>query len=71
MLPIAVDIAVRLTRKQAHSALPNAPVIPEPSERQARPAVSRSRRLSVTVLHRLAAAAAALAERIDQRVEAR
>ena len=28
MLPIAAEIAVRLTREQAQSALPNAPVIP-------------------------------------------
>ena len=42
MLPIAAEIAVRLTREQAQSALPNAPVIPL---EETRPRASRLSRV--------------------------
>jgi hypothetical protein len=71
MLPIAADIAVRLTREQAQSALPNAPVRPDSATRHPRRTVSRSRRILVTALRRLAVAAAAFADRIDRPVVAR
>ena len=38
MLPIAAEIAARVTREQAQSALPNAPVMPV--EEESRPPVS-------------------------------
>lgn len=42
MLPIAAEIAVRLTREQAESALPDAPVIDDPP-RSPRPRRGRVR----------------------------
>jgi hypothetical protein len=68
MLPIAAHIAVRLTREQAQSALPNAPVRPDPPERDARATSARSLRMLVTVLRRLAATSGGLADRIERLV---
>lgn len=52
MLPIAAGIATRLTRDQAESALPHAPVRPDPPSRPSR--LSASRRMLVSALRRLA-----------------
>ncbi|HYJ69586.1 MAG TPA: hypothetical protein VEX15_18190 [Nocardioidaceae bacterium] len=41
MLPIAAEIATRLTREQAHSARPDAPVFPVEATRQRTSFVSR------------------------------
>jgi hypothetical protein len=41
MLPIAAEIATRLTREQAHSARPDAPVIPVEDARPRPSLVSR------------------------------
>ena len=73
MLPIAADIAVRLTREQAHSALPDAPVVPDPPRRPGRPrrlGPSRSQRIAACVLRRLAATSTGLADRLDRPVPA-
>lgn len=43
MLPIAAEIAVRLTREQAESALPDAPVIDDRPPRPPRPRRGRVR----------------------------
>ena len=52
--PIAADLAVRLTRQQAQSALPGAPVVPVRPERP-RPGAQTRTRLA-RWLHRLASA---------------
>jgi hypothetical protein len=68
MLPIAAEIAVRMTRQEAQSALPQAPV--QPIESPAGRHRSRSARAVVVLLHRLATASVRLAERIEQPVRA-
>jgi hypothetical protein len=63
MLPIAAEIAVRMTRQQAQSALPHAPVVPDgPRERPRR----RPEQAVVVLLRRLATASVGLADRIDR-----
>jgi hypothetical protein len=69
MLPIAAEIAVRMTRQEAQSALPHAPVRPIGPVAGPRPR-SRSARALVVLLHRLATASVRLAERIEQPVRA-
>ncbi len=56
MLPIAAEIAVRLTREQAQSALPDAPVI---DDTPPTPRVRTRRRLQVARMLR------SLADRIE------
>jgi hypothetical protein len=52
MLPIASEIASRLTRDQAQSALPNAPVLPDEPHG---PSARERRRIKIaSALHRLA-----------------
>lgn len=70
MLPIAADIAVRLTREQAQSALPNAPVVSDPPRTPRRPGPARSQRLAAGALRRLAARSSGLADRLDRPVPA-
>lgn len=72
MLPIAAEIAVRMTRQQARSALPDAPVVPdETTRRRSRASAWTSPRLRAAGLLRLLAASAArVADRIDQQVRA-
>jgi hypothetical protein len=70
MLPIAANIAVRLTREQAESALPDAPVRPDPPPRRRPSHPSNSRRLLASALRRLAAATVGLADRMDRPVGA-
>jgi hypothetical protein len=70
MLPIAAQIAVRLTRERAESALPDAPVRPDPPPRRRRSAPATSRRLFATGLRRVAAASGGLADRMDRAVGA-
>ncbi len=48
MLPQLYDMGVELTRQRAHSAMPNAPVVPD------RTANPRLRRATVRVLRRIA-----------------
>ncbi|MGH3356094.1 MAG: hypothetical protein ACRDOJ_09360 [Nocardioidaceae bacterium] len=72
MLPIAAEIAVRLTREQAQSALPDAPVRPDrPERRRPRSANAGSRRMFATALRRIAASSGRLADRVDRPVGAR
>jgi len=71
MLPIAADIAVRLTREQAQSALPDAPVVPDPVSAGERPRRRRSQRLLAVALRRLSAGSSGLADRIDRPAPAR
>jgi len=71
MLPIAADIAVRLTREQAQSALPDAPVVPDPVRPRRQPRRGRSQRLVAVALRRLAAGSSGLADRIDRPAPAR
>lgn len=70
MLPIAAEIAARVTREQAQSALPDAPVRPDDPRRRPRSTPTRSQRLLVTVLRRIAARSGGLADRIDRPVAA-
>ena len=49
MLPIAAEIAVRLTREQAHSALPDAPVV---DDMPPAPRVRTRRRLQIAQILR-------------------
>jgi hypothetical protein len=70
MLPIAAEIAVRLTREQAESALPDAPVALDPPPRRRRSEPSTSRRLFATGLRRVAAVSRGLADRMDRPVGA-
>jgi hypothetical protein len=60
MLPIASDIAVRNTGTVASSALPNAPVVPDPQ-----PSEPRLRAALATFLRASARRRARLADRID------
>lgn len=60
MLPIASDIAVRNTASVAASALPDAPVVPEPT-----PPEPRLRAALATFLRASARRRARLADRID------
>jgi hypothetical protein len=74
MLPIAADIAVRLTREQAQSALPDAPVVPDPPSPRRRsrgPRPARAPRMVAGALRRLAARCSSLADRIDRPAPAR
>jgi hypothetical protein len=71
MLPIAADIAVRLTREQAQSALPDAPVVPDPVRARRQPRRRRSQRVTAVALRRLSATSSGLADRIDRRTPAR
>jgi hypothetical protein len=65
MLPIAAEIAVRMTRQHAQSALPHAAVVPE--DRRERPrTTSRPETVVVGLLRRLASASMGLADRIDR-----
>lgn len=72
MLPIAADIAVRLTREQAQSALPDAPVVPDTPRRPRRLRTAPSTRSSrvaglvAGALRRLAAGSTGLADRLDR-----
>ncbi|HSJ22484.1 MAG TPA: hypothetical protein VK964_18100 [Nocardioidaceae bacterium] len=67
MLPIAAEIAVRMTRQQAQSALPQAPVVAAvPLDRPR--TTSRAERAAVGLLRRLATASAGLADRIERPV---
>jgi len=68
MLPIAAEIAVRLTREQAQSALPDAPVVPDPPRMPRREKVSRSQRIIAGALRGLAARSSGLADRLDRPV---
>jgi hypothetical protein len=65
MLPIAAEIAVRMTRAHAQSALPHAPVLPD-SHPESRRTTSRSAKAVVVLLRRVAAASVGLADRIEQ-----
>jgi len=56
MLPIAAEIAVRLTREHAHSALPDAPVV---DDRPPAPPVRTRRRLQLARMLR------SLADRVE------
>lgn len=60
MLPVASDIAIRNTAPLASSALPNAPVVPEPA-----PSEPRLRAALATFLRASARRRARLADRID------
>jgi hypothetical protein len=60
MLPIASDIAVRNTASVASSALPDAPVVPEPA-----PPEPRLRAAFAAFLRASARRRARLADRID------
>ena len=70
MLPIAAEIATRMTRDLAQSALPDAPVRPDmpPREHQAPP---RAQRTAVALLRRLAATSGGLADRLEGPVPTR
>jgi hypothetical protein len=70
MLPIASEIATRITREHAQSALPHAPVIPDAPEPRTRPARTRSLRALAGALRRVAATSHGLADRLDQPVTA-
>jgi hypothetical protein len=65
MLPIAAEIAVRMTRQQAQSALPHAAVVPEDPRERPR-TTSRPEKVVVVLLRRLATASVGLADRIDR-----
>jgi hypothetical protein len=67
MLPIAAEIAVRMTRQQAQSALPHAPVVAAVPRDRPR-TTSRAERAVVGLLRRLATASAGLADRIERPV---
>lgn len=69
MLPIASEIATRITREHAQSALPHAPVIPDAPVRT-RPGRSRSLRALAGALRRVAATSHGLADRLDRPVVA-
>lgn len=69
MLPIASEIATRLTREHAQSALPGARIAPEPNPHP-RASSHRRHQLTAATLRRLARRAAALADRIDHPVTA-
>ncbi|HZE48462.1 MAG TPA: hypothetical protein VE074_02810 [Jatrophihabitantaceae bacterium] len=60
MLPIASDIAVRAVRDHVGSALPNAPVVPDPEPRE-----SRTRIWIAAFLRASAQRRARLADRVD------
>jgi hypothetical protein len=60
MLPIATDIAVSAMRDQVNSALPNAPVVPDPEPRE-----SRIRPAIAAFLRSSAQRRARLADRLD------
>jgi hypothetical protein len=60
MLSIASDIAIRNTAPLASSALPNAPVVPEPA-----PSEPRLRAALATFLRASASRRTRLADRID------
>jgi hypothetical protein len=66
MLPIASEIATRITREHAQSALPHAPVIPDAPEPPTRPARMRSLRAIAGALRRVAATSHGLADRLDR-----
>jgi hypothetical protein len=71
MLPIAAEIAVRMTRQQARSALPDAPVLPDEEPGRSRASARMSRRLRAAgLLRHVAATAARVADRIEQPVRA-
>ncbi len=70
MFPIASEIATRITREHAQSALPHSPVIPDVPEPRARPARTRSLRALAGVLRRVAATSRGLADRLDRSVTA-
>jgi hypothetical protein len=70
MQPIASSMAVRRTREHVQSALPDAPVVPEPSDPPARARSARSQRMLVKVLRRLATTTGGLADRLDRPVGA-
>jgi hypothetical protein len=60
MLPIASDIAVSAVQAHVNSALPNAPVVPEPPPRE-----SRIRPAIAAFLRSSAQRRARLADRLD------
>ena len=60
MLPIASDIAVSAMRAHVNSALPNAPIVPEPPPRE-----SRIRPVIAAFLRSSAQRRARLADRLD------
>lgn len=66
MLPIASEIATRITREHAQSALPNAPVIPDAPADRTRPRPSRSLRVLAGALRRVGATSHGLADRLDR-----
>lgn len=70
MLPIASEIATRITREHAQSALPHAPVIPDAPEPGTRPARTRPLRALAVALRRVAATSHGLADRLDRPVTA-
>jgi hypothetical protein len=65
MLPIAAEIAVRMTRQHAQSALPHAALVPEGPRGHPR-TTPRPETLVVMLLRQLATASVRLAERIDR-----
>ncbi|HWL98444.1 MAG TPA: hypothetical protein VNP20_13935 [Nocardioidaceae bacterium] len=71
MLPIASEIATRVTREHAQSALPHAPVIPDAPAPRSRPDRSRSLRMLAGVLRRVAATSHGLADRLERPVAAK
>lgn len=60
MLPIAADIAVSAVQEHVNSALPNAPVVPDPPPRE-----SRIRPVIAAFLRASAQRRARLADRLD------
>jgi hypothetical protein len=60
MFPIAADIAVNAMRDHAGSALPNAPVVPDPAPRESRPRLPFAAFLRASTRRR-----ARLANRLD------
>jgi hypothetical protein len=70
MLPIASEIATRITREHAQSALPHAPVIPDAPAPRRRPERSRSLRMLAGALRRVAATSHGLADRLERPVAA-
>ncbi|MGH3315530.1 MAG: hypothetical protein ACRDO0_05235 [Nocardioidaceae bacterium] len=66
MLPIASEIATRITREHAQSALPHAPVLPDEPPARTRPARTRSLRALAGALRRVAATSHGLADRLDR-----
>jgi hypothetical protein len=66
MLPIASNMAARMTRELARSALPDAPVRPDPPQTRASAQAPRSQRLLVKMLRHLATTSGGLADRLDR-----